>query len=82
MPTFDFRFTIEAPLADVAAFHNDTRVLKRLTPPPILVQLHTFEPLGQVSIAEFTLWLGPLPGRWVAVQSQVDPVHVARTRRW
>ena len=68
-------FVVRAPLAAVAAFHHDARVLPRLTPPPILVQLHRVDPLGEGSIADFTLWFGPLPVRWVALHSQVDPLR-------
>jgi ligand-binding SRPBCC domain-containing protein len=72
MPIFDFKFTVAAPVTAVANFHNDTRILKKLSPPPILVQIHRFEPLGQGSEAEFTLWFGPLPLRWLAVHSNVS----------
>ena len=78
MPTrhvFDHNFTVNAPLAAVAAFHRDARVLPRLTPPPIRVQLHRVDPLGEGAIAAFTLWFGPLPVRWVAVHSQVDTLR-------
>ncbi len=75
MPVFDYSFTVNAPLAAVAGFHHDTRVLKRLTPPPVFVQLHKFEPLGEGSIADFTLWFGPLPFHWIAVHSNVDPLR-------
>ncbi|MGH2593536.1 MAG: SRPBCC family protein, partial [Anaerolineae bacterium] len=73
MPTFDFTFAVRAPLAAVAEFHRDTRALKRLTPPPIFMQLHRVEPMAEGSISDFTLWLGPVPLRWVAVHSNVDP---------
>lgn len=73
MPTFDYSFTVHAPLAAVAAFHQDTRVLRKLTPPPIFAQIHSFEPLGEGSLAEFTLWFGPLPLRWLAIHSDVGP---------
>lgn len=72
MPTFDYSFTVSAPVEAVAAFHRDTSVLKKLTPPPIFAQIHSFEPLGEGSIAEFTLWFGPLPIRWRAVHSDVS----------
>lgn len=72
MPIFSFSFIVKAPLERVAAFHHDTRVLKRLTPPPIIIQLHKFEPLDEGSLADFTLWFGPLPIHWVAVHSRVD----------
>jgi ligand-binding SRPBCC domain-containing protein len=70
--SFDFTFTVRAPLAAVADFHRDARALKRLTPPPIFVQLHRVEPLAENSVADFTLWFGPLPVRWKAVHSDVD----------
>ena len=73
--SFDYHFTAPAPLAAVAAFHHDASALPRLTPPPILVQLHRVEPLANGSLADFTLWFGPLPVRWVAVHSQVDPLN-------
>ena len=66
MPVFDFRFTVDAPLADVSAFHNDTRALKRLTPPPTIVQLKDIQPLAEGSVSKFTLWVGPLPLHWTA----------------
>jgi ligand-binding SRPBCC domain-containing protein len=75
MNTFNYRFTVRAPLAAVAEFHRDTRALQRLTPPPIVVQLHQVEPLGEGSVSEFTMWFGPLPVRWTAVHSKVYPLH-------
>lgn len=72
MHTFDYRFTVNAPLEVVSAFHEDTRVLKKLTPFPIFAQVHRFEPLGEGSRADFTLWFGPLPVRWQAVHSEVS----------
>jgi ligand-binding SRPBCC domain-containing protein len=72
MPTFDFTFTVNAPLADVREFHRDTSALKRLTPPPTIVQLHDVEPLGEGSVSRFTLWVGPLPLRWTAVHRDVS----------
>jgi ligand-binding SRPBCC domain-containing protein len=70
--TFDYAFAVRASLAAVADFHHDTHALKRLTPPPLFVQLHRVEPLAEGSVADFTLWFGPLPVRWVAVHSNVD----------
>lgn len=72
MPVFEYSFTVGAALARVAEFHRDTRALKRLTPPPVWVQIHRLEPLGNGSVSEFTLWMGPLPVRWVAVHANVD----------
>jgi len=73
MPTFDYSFTVHAPLSAVKAFHGDTSALKRLTPPPTIVQLHSIEPLAEGSVSTFTLWVGPLPLRWTAVHRNVSP---------
>ena len=73
MPTFDYSFTVPASLSAVQAFHGDTSALKRLTPPPTIVQLHSIEPLAEGSVSTFTLWVGPLPLRWTAVHRNVTP---------
>ena len=73
MLTFHYTFIVAAPVTAVSAFHHDTRVLRKLTPPPIFVQIHRLAPLGEGSEAEFTLWFGPIPVRWLAVHSQVGP---------
>lgn len=70
---FQHSFLVDAPVEAVAAFHGDTRALKRLTPPPIVAQIHDVEPLGEGSQAHFTLWFGPLPLRWHAVHRDVSP---------
>jgi hypothetical protein len=72
MPEFCYTFVVDAPLAAVQAFHHDTRALKKLTPPPMVVQLRRVEPLAEGSISEFTLWLGPIPIPWRAVHSDVN----------
>lgn len=72
MPVFDYTFEVEAPVDVVSAFHHDTSVLKTLTPPPIFAQIHSFEPLGEGSLADFTLWFGPFPVRWTARHSDVS----------
>ena len=71
MPVFDYAFTVDAPVGAVRDFHHDTSALKRLTPPPTIVQLHAIEPLGEGSVSTFTLWVGPLPLRWRAVHRNV-----------
>lgn len=72
MREFTYGFTVRAPLSAVAAFHHDTHALRRLTPPPVIVQLHRVEPLGEGSVSEFTMWFGPLPTRWTAIHSNVS----------
>jgi len=71
MPVFDYRFTVDAPVEAVRTFHHDTSALRRLTPPPTIVQLHSVEPLAEGSVSEFPLWVGPLPLRWKAVHRDV-----------
>lgn len=73
MPVFDYQFTVRASLAAVSAFHHDARALKRLSPPPMFVQLHRVDALAENSIADFTLWMGLLPIRWTARHSDVSP---------
>ena len=75
MSIYKHRMIINAPLDKVADFHKNTRILKLLTPPPVIVQFHKLEPLGENSIADFTMWLGPMPVRWIARHSQVDALH-------
>jgi ligand-binding SRPBCC domain-containing protein len=72
MLNFNYTFTVDASHTDVAAFHRDTSALKKLSPPPMIVQLHRVDPMGEGSISEFTLWLGPIPVRWRAVHSKVS----------
>lgn len=69
---FKHRFTVDAPLDDVVAFHSDTAALRQLTPFPIIARIHEYEPLADGSNARFTLWFGPLPVRWHAVHSNVS----------
>lgn len=72
MPTFDYKFTVNAPLQAVSNFHHDSSVLKTLTPPPIFAQIHHFDPMADGAIANFTLWFGPIPIRWQAIHSNVS----------
>lgn len=71
MRRFSHRFLVQAPLARVTTFHRNTKALKLLTPPPIVVTFHRIEPLSEGSVSEFTLWIGPLPVRWRALHTDV-----------
>jgi ligand-binding SRPBCC domain-containing protein len=71
MPVFQYEFEVTASREAVAGFHNDTRVLRRLT--PAYVQVHRVDPLADGSVSEFTVWLGPFPVRWRAVHRDVGP---------
>ena len=73
MAHFSYRFTVPAPAAAVRDFHHDPSVLSRLSPPPIFVRLGEAEPLGDGSLADLTMWFGPIPVRWQAVHSDVGP---------
>ncbi len=75
MRTFDFTFTVRAPLSAVADLHRDTHTLQWLTPPPVQVRMHRVEPLAEGSVSDFTLWFGILPIRWTARHSNVDSEH-------
>ena len=70
MPIFTYSFSVDAPLADVAEFHRDTRALRKLSPMPM--QLDRIDPMGEGSVSEFTMWLGPIPIRWRAVHSNIS----------
>lgn len=75
MKQYVHRFEVQAPIEAVAEFHSDSRALKKLTPPPLFVSFNKVEPLAEGSVADFTMWLGPLPIHWVATHSEVDPMR-------
>lgn len=81
MPVFDYRFTVNAPVEAVAAFHFQPGILKKLTPPLMIMQVHKFEPLAEGSTAEFTMWMGPIPVRWKAVHSNVSQTGFTDTQQ-
>ena len=61
------RFHVSAPLARVAEFHRRSASMAAITPPPIAVKLHRAPAvLADGDQMEFTMWLGPLPVRWLA----------------
>ena len=80
MKVFDFRFTVDAPLQAVSAFHHEPGILKTLTPPFMIMQVHRFDPLAEGSIGEFTMWMGPVPVRWKAVHSNVSETGFTDTQ--
>ncbi|NJK90073.1 MAG: hypothetical protein HC923_12265 [Myxococcales bacterium] len=88
MPVFHHRFTVHAPISAVRAFHGGPEVLKILSPPGTLVRLHRFGPLVDAMEADMTLWLGPVPVRWVARHEEVsesgftDVMVQGPLRRW
>ncbi len=71
---FKHAFIVRASLERVVAFHHDPRVLGRITPPPVVVRLHRLPPVIEDGAEmAFTLWLGPLPVRWLAHFEEVSP---------
>lgn len=64
---FHHRFRVYAPLAAVTAFHRQPASLAAITPPPVLVRIQSAPAeLDEGDDMAFTLWLGPLPIRWLA----------------
>ena len=64
---FEKTSTFPATLDALLRFHEDPRTLRRLTPPPLIIQLLRDDrrSLTEGEI-EFTLWFGPVPIRWTA----------------
>lgn len=67
---------INTSLDDIKRFHSDPRALARLTPPPLFMKLHRDErrSLTEGEI-EFSLWLGPIPIRWLARHEPGPSAH-------
>lgn len=71
---YQHQFSVVAPLARVAEFHRQAASMPMITPPPIVVRVHQAPPvLNSNDIMRFTLWLGPLPVRWVARMENISP---------
>lgn len=73
MEIFDYKFTVNAPLSAVQAFHHSTSVLSRLTPPPLIMRVHEFGDMREGMEAKFTLWAGPIPLRYHVIHENVSP---------
>ena len=72
--TYRHRFNVRAPLAQVAEFHAQSASMGAITPPPIIAQIQRAPArLAEGDEMEFTLWLGPLPLRWLARIEDVSP---------
>ncbi|MGD8625294.1 MAG: SRPBCC family protein [Anaerolineae bacterium] len=66
-------FRVRAPREQVADFHTRASSLGAITPPLVPMQLHRApEQMGEGDEMEFTMWLGPLPVRWVACVEDVS----------
>lgn len=79
MPVFESRFTVAVPVEFLTQFHFQPGILKRLTPPMTYMQVHRFDPLANGSVADFTIWMGPVPVHWVAEHSEVSATRFIDT---
>lgn len=71
---FESRFVVDAPPSTVIDFHRRSASMGAITPPPIIARLHAAaEYLGEGDEMAFTLWIGPLPLRWLARIEDVGP---------
>lgn len=73
---FEHRSTIHTTLDKIEAFHQDPAAFSKLTPPPIIAQIHKrdLQSLTEGTL-EFTLWFGPIPIRWMAQHEQGPTPH-------
>lgn len=86
---YQHRFRVQAPVEVVAAFHGRSAAMAIITPPPLVTQVHRApEHVAAGDSMEFTLWMGPLPMRWVAgfedvtATGFVDRMARGPVRRW
>ena len=71
---YQHRFEVKAPLAAVAEFHTQSASMGAITPPPVVVRVHRAPArLDDGDEMDFTMWLGPLPIRWLARIEDVSP---------
>lgn len=71
---YQHRFIVHAPIARVADFHSRASSMAAITPPPVVVRMrNTPAVLAEGDRMDFTMWLGPLPVRWVAQIEEVSP---------
>jgi ligand-binding SRPBCC domain-containing protein len=74
MPVFERSFKVNAPLPEVAAFHDDPAALAAITPPPVRVTIRRFDkPVRAGSRVIFRLGVGPFGVIWDgAIAEYVD----------
>ena len=64
---YQHRFRVRAPLEAVAGFHSRSASMAAITPPPIVVRVHHAPEIQRDGdTMDFTMWMGPLPVRWLA----------------
>jgi ligand-binding SRPBCC domain-containing protein len=71
---FAHRFRVKTPMAAVAEFHSRSASMPAITPPPMIVRVHAApERMTSGDRMDFTLWVGPIPVRWVARIEEASP---------
>lgn len=79
---YTHRFRVNAPVDAVAAFHANPDSMAAITPPPIRVEVHRAPAhISDGEQMDFTLWVGPLPLRWLAEFDQVSPYSFRDVQR-
>ena len=64
---FTYRSFIPTSLEIITQFHEERDALKKLTPPPLIVQPLSDERVSNTEgKVDFVLWFGPIPVRWIA----------------
>ncbi len=64
---FEKTSVMPGTLEQLWAFHAHPKAFNKLTPPPIIIQMHEnkLQSLTEGTV-DFTMWLGPIPIRWRA----------------
>jgi ligand-binding SRPBCC domain-containing protein len=71
---YQHKFQVQASIQRVSEFHSRAASMAAITPPPIIVKIHSAPTvLGDGDQMSFTMWLGPLPVRWVAKIEDAPP---------
>lgn len=64
---FEHRSVINTTIEQMVAFHQHPKAFQRLTPPPVFIQVQRNALNGLTDgEVEFTMWMGPVPVRWLA----------------
>lgn len=72
---FRHAFHVDAPVAAVRRLYSGFEGLRALTPPFVpMTSVEAPDVLEEGASMSFTLWLGPVPVRWVARILEVDEV--------
>ncbi|MEM7347764.1 MAG: hypothetical protein AAF485_26320 [Chloroflexota bacterium] len=67
MKRYTHKFQVKSSVQSVAEFHKSSDSMGAITPPPLIVQIHSAPSiLKDGDIMDFSLWFGPIPIRWTA----------------